>query len=378
MRFRPCLFGALLASAHSGQAQTPSTFSLEYTAPAACPDRARFVGAIVERAPQAREVTPASARFRFVARLEGAGDLARGSVSVEQQSGGTSHRDVATAPCSEVVESMAVILSLILAGSDSPPADSEPPPASSEPAPAPPPVGPAVIAPRATPPEVTIPVARAPAPPPATTKPRGRIGERAAAAEAAPAPALAEQRNAPEVAERLRFGVRFAALVETGVAPSVAYGGQGGLDVWWVRNSPWSPSARMTARYVRSGLESNDQGSARFRLAAVRAELCPLRWPARSRSFARACALFDAGQLEALPENAAQGEAQSQTMPWIAGGGSLRLESALTASLSLEAAADLAALGRSDRFTFEPGSHTLHQVPSISAMFSLGAVLRLP
>ncbi|HEU5074691.1 MAG TPA: hypothetical protein VFU02_10965 [Polyangiaceae bacterium] len=343
--------------------------------------------AILERAPQGREVAPASARFRFMARLERTGELAHGSLSVDQQGGGSSQRDVAAAPCSEVVESMAVILSLILAGSESPPADSAPPSASGEPAPAAPPVAPAAGAaldtPRAAPAEPP-----AAAPPPAAAKPTAERPTTAVTAPApAAAPAAAEQPDTPASfdplepprnPQRVRLGVRLAALAETGVAPSVAFGGEGGLDAWWVRNGPWSPSARLTVRYVRSGLEANEQGSARFRLAAVRAELCPARWPERSRTFGRVCALFDAGQLEAAPEEAAQGEAQSQTMPWIAGGGSLRLESALTASLSLEAAADVAALGRSDRFTFEPGSHTLHQVPRISAMFSLGAVLRLP
>jgi len=129
---------------------------------------------------------------------------------------------------------------------------------------------------------------------------------------------------------------------------------------------------------VNGGLEATDYGSARFRLAALRAELCPMRWPERSSTFGRVCALFDAGQLEAEPQGGAQGETQSQTMPWLGGGGSLRLESTLADSVSLEAGADLVGLVRADRFTFEPGSHTVHQVPRISAMFSLGAVLRLP
>jgi hypothetical protein len=128
---------------------------------------------------------------------------------------------------------------------------------------------------------------------------------------------------------------------------------------------------------VRSGLERTDHGSARFELAALRAEICPARWPARASTFGRVCGLFDAGRLDAEPKEA-EGETVNQTMPWIGGGGSFRLESALAEALSLEAAADLVALGRADRFTFEPGSHTAHQVPRISAMFSLGAVLRLP
>jgi hypothetical protein len=138
----------------------------------------------------------------------------------------------------------------------------------------------------------------------------------------------------------------------------------------------------VSARYVLSAVETTDAGSARFRLVALRAELCPLRWPARSSTFGRVCGLFDGGQLEADPQGDVLGEPQSQTMPWMGGGGSLRLESTLADTVSLEAAADLVALGRADAFTFETGaqteSQTVHQVPRISAMFSLGAVVRLP
>jgi hypothetical protein len=176
----------------------------------------------------------------------------------------------------------------------------------------------------------------------------------------------------------LRFGVRLAGVAETGVAPSIAFGGEGGVDVWWARRDWWSPSARLTARYVRSGLVRSDAGSARFRLTALRAELCPLRWPTASSTFGRVCAVFDGGQLAAQPEEAAAGETQSQTMPWVGAGGALRLESRLADIVSVEAAADLVGLARTDRFTFEPGSHEVHQVPKVSAMFSLGAVLRWP
>lgn len=368
----------LASGAHSGRAQTSSTFSLEYTAPAVCPDKSQFLAAIADRAPDAREAVSGSASFRFVVHLEASGALARGTLSVEQQDGSASRREVAEAPCTEVVESMAVILSLILAGSESPPTISEPPATSAESAAAASPAAPvaapsvtaATEAPAEPPAEPVPPVAPAPPPQPAPTPP-------AAAPQREPnaSPGALED---PGDSERWRLGFSLGGLAETGVAPSVAFGGQGGLDLWWVQSGFWSPSARLTARYVRSGLEATDYGSARFRLAALRAELCPVRWPERSNTFGRVCAVLDAGQLEANPEDTVEGEAQGQTMPWIAGGGSLRLESMLADPLSLEAAAALTALGRSDRFTFEPGSHTVHEVPAISAMFSLGVVLRLP
>lgn len=374
LRFRPCLLGALLASGvHSGQAQTtPKTFSLEYTAPAICPDKAHFVQAIVDRAPQAREASAESAQFRFVAQLEASasGGLARGSVSVEQQDRSVSRRDVAEAPCSDVVESMAVILSLILAGSES--------------APAAPPVAVAVIpsasaptAPAPEPPAEQAPVPAVEQPPPPAVPPKEPVSATEREPSATPL-AVEEAPAGPSTSERLRFGIRLAGVAETGVAPSVAFGGQGGLDLWWARSGFWSPSARLTARYVSSGVEVTDSGSARFRLVAMRAELCPARWPERSSTFGRVCGLFDAGQLEAQPQSDVPGDPQSQTMPWIGGGGSLRLESTLADTVSLEAAADLLGTTRADTFTIDPGSHEVHEVPRISAMFSLGAVVRLP
>lgn len=327
-----------------------------------CPDKADFAAAIVDRAPQAREVTPASASFKFVAHLEASGALARGYVSVQQREGSTSRRDVADAPCAEVVESMAVILSLILAGSESSPSTGEPPPP-----PALPPV----------PPEEAEPTPVEPTPAEAASPPTPPPARRTAPAQ----PRAPTASATVEPSERVRLGALVGGLVETGVAPSVAPGGEAGLDIWWARQRHWSPSARLTGRYVRSGLETTDDGdygSARFRLAALRAELCPVRWPARSRAFGRVCAMFDAGQLEVNPQDTAEGETQRRTMPWFGGGGSLRLEAELTDFIAFEAAADLVVLGRSDRFTFEPGSHTLHQVPRISTTFSLRAVLRWP
>jgi len=377
LRLRLYLLAALLASGvHSGQAQTPNTFSLEYTAPALCPSKARFVEAIVARAPGAREVDPESARFQFVAHLDpsgSSGTLARGYVSVEQQGQSPSVRDVAEAPCSEIVESMAVILSLVVAGNESAPVAAAPPGAPAElpaaaaaapAAPAPTPAPTPEPAPAATPPVAPTPPA---SPPPA---------RKLAPPESAPESEAAPTSERPS--ERLRFGVRLAALAETAIARSIAFGAQGGFDVWWARTDWWSPSARLTARYVRSRLEVAEGGTSRFRLAALRAELCPVRWPSASSSFGRVCALFDGGQLAAQPEDSTEGETQSQSMPWLGGGGSLRLESTLTDIVSIEAAADLVGLVRADRFTFEPGSHTVHQVPRVSAMFSLGAVLRLP
>ena len=343
------------------------------------------MAAIVERAPQAREVAPQSARFKFVAQLEESGSsraMARGAVSVVQGDGSTSRRDVADAPCGEVVESMAVILSLILAGTESPPAPTPVVPIAIAPAgaPAPSPAAPpaeqstAPAAPAEQPPQPQPPQPPAPAATPAQTPPLAEPRE----PSTDPAAPEEEPSAEPGDSARLRWGLRLAALVETGVAPSVALGGQGGLDLWWARGGLWSPSARLTGRYVRSPVEDTDYGSARFQLAALRAELCPLRWPERSKTFGRVCPLFEVGQLEADAQTATQGDTQNQTMPWFGGGGSLRLESTLADILSLEAAADLLVLGRTDRFTFEPGAHTVHEVPRISAMFSLGAVLRLP
>jgi len=390
LRFRLCFLGALLVSgvhdtdlAAQGRAQTADTFSLEYAAPAICPERSQFVAAITDRAPDAREIASGSVSFRFVVQLEAFGSLARGTLSVEQQDGSRSRREVAEAPCAEVVESMAVILSLILAGSESAPVENEPPTPSDAPAAVPvaPAIAPAAGAatPPGEPPAAPVPPAAPTPPPPGPSVPPAEPARTPPAAAVAPRePEASSEDVDSDDSERWRFGFPLSALAETGVAPSVAFGGQGGLDLWWTLRGVWSPSARLTARYLRSGLETSEFGSARFRLAALRVELCPVRWPARSRIFGRVCALFDGGQLEANPEDAAQGQVQSQTMPWFGGGGSLRLESMLANALSLEAAADLTVLGRSDRFTFEPGSQTAHEVPTISAMFSVGLVLRLP
>jgi len=292
-------------------------------------------------------------------------------VSVEQQHRSVSRRDVAEAPCSDVVESMAVILSLILAGSES--------------APAAPPVAVAVIppasaastpAPEPPPQQAPVPAAvEQPPPPPASPKEPVSATERDPSATPL---AVEETPAGPSTSDRLRFGIRLAGVAETGVAPSVAFGGQGGLDLWWARSGFWSPSARLTARYVSSGVEVTDFGSARFRLVALRAELCPARWPEGSSTFGRLCGLFDAGQLEAQPQSDVAGDPHTQTMPCIGGGGSLRLESTLADTVSLEAAADLLGTTRADTFTIEPGSHEVHEVPRISAMFSVGAVVRLP
>lgn len=133
----------------------PASFSLDYIAPQACPARAQFIEAIVSRTPTAHEVARAHADIAFTARIIAAGPATTGELWVEPSSGASSRREVGPASCPEIIESMAVIAALILAGGEpASPADSTAAgaPPISEPSAAPtPPLEPARVAPVAPP-----------------------------------------------------------------------------------------------------------------------------------------------------------------------------------------------------------------------------------
>jgi hypothetical protein len=313
---------ALLSSARraSAEAGAPS-FSVEFDAPPECPPRAAFVAAVSQRARGGREQNE-GAEFRFRVELSHVGALLRGTLVI----GSGEHefrREIPEASCESVLDSMAVIASMVLEGG------------------------------RAEPPEPPLP----PAP-----------GPRAPEAPPEPAPAAASK-GFP-----VRFGGALGAGVQTGVAPRPSLSLAVGIDAL-ARGAPRGPSVRAYGEYAESGTERTSTGTAHFRLWAVELLGCSGRLPAAEVGL-RVCLALEAGDLAGT--GTAKLESRTQHMLWVGAGAALRFEAALNGTTALELEAKALRLLRTDVFVFDPNDVRIHEVPEWTLGLRAGPVFRLP
>ena len=105
-----CLWGPSVRAEHG-----TATFSLEYSVPAGCAERAAFVSSLVSRSRGAHEVVEAP-RVALAVALEGDRELAFGSLVIQLADGQESRREIPAAACAQVLSSIALIAAMILDG----------------------------------------------------------------------------------------------------------------------------------------------------------------------------------------------------------------------------------------------------------------------
>jgi hypothetical protein len=340
-RLLPLLFGAgvLLVPARARATGEGRTYSLAYAAPQGCPERDAVLAAIATRAPEA---TPRAddAELAFDVRIEPAGELASGTLSVRFRTGERFAREVPAARCEDVTTSMAIMAGLLLRGALLP----ERPPEPSEPSPEATPV--AVVAP-------PVQVAEEPKVP--------------------PGPAPSQHGAAP----RFRAGVFANGRLDFAVAPFPAFGVGGGLDALLERDSWFSPSVRVGVLYVTGSASEPPFGGARLSLRAVTVRACPFRLPLGAPFALYACGLLEGGVLTASPRST-PGATGDADMPWLGLGGAGRVEARVGSTLALEAELSAFGLLHHDEFVVQPGDVNVYTVPVFSGAFSLGLVARWP
>jgi hypothetical protein len=342
-----------------GHAEPQSTgFTLVYSAPAqSCPSRKAFAQAISLRAPSAREVPSHEATLTLDVRLQGTSERAKGSLRVHHPDGSESQREVSEGACTEVAESLAIIVAMLLEQREFPevspaPADDSPQSDATTPSPGPAEIivgAPAVVAPP-----------RLVAQPP----PRRR---------ATPLPALTAMGSAVSASPVWGLSLTLATTFESEASPSPALGLLAGVEGWWERDAPLSPSARLAAYQIEAGREVTNQGDAQFRLRALRLSACPLRFRAHARLAVHVCAVFDGGELWTRGEVPG---GKTLTMPWFAAGAGGRLALKMLPFLHLDGEVLLQTLSRHDEFVLEPNAFTVHSVAPVTFGATLGLTLR--
>ncbi|HKY39339.1 MAG TPA: hypothetical protein VJN18_25550 [Polyangiaceae bacterium] len=344
------VLGTGLLAATSGLAQAPAAdraFSLDYSAPAECPDGLTLVTAVQARTEHAALVPADVAAVRFTARLLEDG---RTKLDVDLPEG--SFRREFSAPCQDALASIAIIAAMVLETeptqrkslierpSESPAAEAAFP--AEEPAPASP-------APKPTDPTPPKPVAPA-SPPPA--RPR------------APPP------------DRLVLAALAGGGMETAVAPTPPLGVSVGLEGFLDRTSSWAPSVAAGMFATTTSTHTTSEGEGQFRLFAGHVRACGWRLPIGAPFRLMPCLVVEAGSLYASGGGAVV-NVRTPSMPWLAGGAVLRVQLDLARALALEASGGLKVLARRDRFVFRPG-RLVYEVPRWSAGLGLGLSLRLP
>jgi hypothetical protein len=355
---------ALLAIAWGATARAASarSFALEYPALEGCPARAAVVASILERAPEAQEVTT-DAELRFQVDLEQHEGLTRGLLRVRFRGGESYEREVPPSSCPEVLTAMEIMAGLLLSGALLP----EP-------------------APPATPGSTALerlgqdaPSLRDQAPPPAAApSPAGDVvvGVRIVP-ERDPAfvsPPSAPVRRSPW--GRLRAGAAAYGDVASGALSSLALGGGVGLEVALDRASAFAPSVRAGVEYQTARKDHAPEGGARFRLWALFVRVCPLRFELSPALAAGTCALVEVGSLSAGGRSTSL--PVERRMPWVALGSALRLSVRLSSSLSLEGEGRAFELLRHDRFVLQPGSIEVIDIPAFSGAISVGVLAQVP
>lgn len=323
-----------LVSAAAGHAELAApegtTFALDYSAAAGCPDQASFEAALVARTPAARRVELAEeawARFEVV--LDDAGAQPP-RLRVTLADGTRQDREVTADGCAEAMQSMAIIAAMILEARSASPA-----PTPTEPA------APSHVTPQPEPaPRHTAPV-MTPAP---KRPPRGTW-----------------------------LTAVLGLVAESGAAPKPGFGATIGGELGSRTTGVLAPSLRLSLLGAQPEVVESPAGDASFRLLLARVHGCALRLGSDSASL-RFCALFEAGALSGRGIGALN--ERSHTMPWLGVGFGAFGQLGLRGPFALELGGAVRDLLVHDEFVFSPGQQ-VHQVPVIAWNLSLCASYRV-
>jgi hypothetical protein len=163
----------------------------------------------------------------------------------------------------------------------------------------------------------------------------------------------------------LSAGAGVGFLRQGGVAPSTRSGLGIEADIALETASLISPLFALSYNYTLSESVATPSGTASLKWWALRSSLCPVTWPLHGPLRLRACGIFDVGELEGTGERTELPATESMT--WLALGGSGRLSVVPFAGLALMLEAGLFAPLARDRFYFDPdqAETTAFTVPSL-------------
>ncbi len=336
-----CAVAMLLARVAHGQEAGPkdadgTRFHLFYQAPAGCPDRGAFAGAIHDRTSRPRlvddDATAITLRVVIEARPEGAS----GRLVLRDPDGTEETRSVASRTCGEVSDALALVAAVML----DPDArtNNEPP-----------------RKPEQKPPEPAPPPASSQAPPPKPAGPR-------------PTPAL------PRVEPKARW--IFAAGLELGIAsgigPAIAPkgGAFGDVERRWPTGLTSSLRVSLDAAATSSALRS---GSQTYEWLGATVRLCPAHFELPAHLRVAPCAGLQTAGHRGTTRDVRSPTARTEL--WLAPVASGTVDWAVTPAVSLEVQGGILLPLRRSRYFLAPAS-TIFEVPVAAATAGVGVRVR--
>lgn len=275
-----------------------------------------FARQILRRAPSTRIAAKNEPALSIEVRLSTEPGVVRGHLTLQEANGFVTERDVTGASCSEVTAALALIAAVFLD-------------------------------PNATADELRHEPRRAAPPPPASEAP-----------------------------ESWRFGAGPALGVHAAAAPEFTPGLALLLEAQLARHHVASPLFSLSLMRTLTARIAIQSSVATLRFTAARLQACPLAWPQDAPLVIRPCGLVEAGVIDARGTQTA--DPQHVLAPWLAPGGSLRIELNLSTTLVIALdSAFVVPLFRPE-FYFDPDAPetVVFEVPPIGATGQVGLVAR--
>jgi hypothetical protein len=333
---------------------------LEYRASSGCPDEAAFVARVRARTSRARLAWPGEVARRFVVNAE-AGPPAGGDITVTNEHATEGTRTLRADTCEEVADGLALILALAV----DPHARATP---TVEAAPSAPP---GASQPGATPPTPSSSVDPLP--------PAPLVVLAAPSSPPAPPPPASPEREVPHSAplplgQRFVVGADFAIAVA--VAPQTLFAASPFLGVRALRSKLFDLDVRASFFRVDSGSIRFLKGTADFTFTVGRIDGCVLFRLGHGVGVGP-CARVETGALDVVGM-VAGAVSVAQDTPWLAAGGTGRIEWVLVGSFMLDVDAGVTARMIQDSFYFASDRKNLYTVPVAGFEGALGMGARFP
>jgi len=334
-------------------------FHLAYEAPASCPDRAAFIGAIRLRTRRPQLAAEGEAATAFSVTVEPSRERMLGRLEVHEPEAGlgapapTETRTVSSGTCAEVTKALALVVALILdpdaetgvEPQGGPPAEDERDALEDPAIPAAPLEDPAIPA--------------APLPPP-------------------PRPAAREQRPPrPAVGRPVELSAGAELAVTGAVGPGITPKGDAFIDITFTsraggRGLVFAPSVRLGGGFAATASDLV-VGSHRYWWAGGTARFCPMRLVLPSGLRLLPCGAMQVGAHHGSTQGVPNGT--TSTDLWLAPGGVASLEWAFGSSLAVELQGGAIVPLLRTRFFLAPDT-TIFSVPAIAATGGIAARLR--
>ncbi len=332
-------------------AAEPQPFRVTFSTAAGCGSAAAFEDEVLKRTDRLRLADSGEAALVLSVELAPSAEGIEGRLTLRENDGLVSVREVPGGDCEEVLSAMALIAALTVDPLARP--DREIPLARRmrnrrEPQSSPPP------RPRRESPKRVIPRREPPK--------QKQEQERAEPSSAAPANAK----------PGLGFGVGQRVTVQTAVMPGATLGLGAHAELAVTGPSLWSPRLRLSGIFSQSGEIDAERGLAEFDWITARLQGCPVRFGFDRTWNIRPCAYLDAGRLHGAGSQIEPSDEKS--VFWTAAGVEFSGELRVFGPLALGVEAGILLPFRRDRFLFEPDTE-LHEVPV--AGFSGGVGLGL-